>query len=112
MNNEEEEVEKPCNACKSMRFKKLNKKRMISVWFSESNRKFSKRRATEISALRLPVFKICDPVKTNRDQGFCRICLPIGEGNEAAGREQNFSGLKSQTTTSLRDKGCGGGGVK
>jgi len=35
---EEEEVEKTYNPCKSMRFRKVNKKRMISVWFSESNK--------------------------------------------------------------------------
>jgi hypothetical protein len=35
---EEEEVEKTYNPCKSMRFRQVNKKRMISVWFSESNK--------------------------------------------------------------------------
>jgi len=70
VNEEEEEVEKTYNPCKSMRFRKVNKKRMISVWFSESNKKISKPQATVISALRLPAFKISDPVKTNRDREF------------------------------------------
>jgi hypothetical protein len=57
VNEEEEEVEKTYNPCKSMRFRKVNKERMISVWFSESNKKISKPQATVISALRLPAIQ-------------------------------------------------------
>ena len=78
-NEEEEEAEKPCNACRSMIQESKQKTHDFGMvlWIQS---KISKRRASEISiVLRSPAFKICDPVKTNSKDFSESVYLSVKE---------------------------------